>query len=71
MINGYFVKAIFLRAKNKDQYQTENVYLIIVLQNENNKIVSFLIINEIRIKRTRIQYNPKFEYIHYNKIFLF
>ena len=68
MINGYFVKAIFLRAKNKDQYQTENVYFIIVLQNENNKIVSFLIINEIRI--TRIQYNPKFEYIHYNKIFL-
>ena len=68
MINGYFVKAIFLRAKNKDQYQTENVYLIIVLQNENNKIVSFLIINEIRI--TRIQYNPKFEYIHYNEIFL-
>ena len=66
MINGYFVKAIFLRAKNKDQYQTENVYFIIVLQNENNKIVSFLIINEIRI----IQYNPKFEYIHYNKIFL-
>ena len=68
MINGYFVKAIFLRAKNKDQYQTENVYLIIVLQNENNKIVSFLIINEIRIRQT--QYNPKFEYIHYNKIFL-